>query len=47
MGKTIGAVYEHGVFRPVEPVVVPEGEHVEVTLPELSGEEQQASAERD
>jgi predicted DNA-binding antitoxin AbrB/MazE fold protein len=34
MSKIIAAVYEHGVFRPLEPVVLPEGEHVQVRVPE-------------
>ena len=28
MSKTIEAVYEKGVFRPLEPVMLPEGERV-------------------
>jgi predicted DNA-binding antitoxin AbrB/MazE fold protein len=35
MSKIIEAVYEHGVFRPLEPVVLPEGEHVQVRVPDL------------
>jgi len=34
MSKTIEAVYENGVFRPLEPVPLPDGEHVQVTVPE-------------
>jgi predicted DNA-binding antitoxin AbrB/MazE fold protein len=34
MSKVIEAVYENGVFRPLEPVVLPEGEHVQVTVPD-------------
>ena len=34
MSKIIEAVYENGVFRPLEPVVLPEGEHVQVRVPE-------------
>lgn len=33
MGKTIEAIYENGVFKPLEPVSLPEGEHVQVTVP--------------
>ncbi len=40
MSKTIDAVYEKGVFRPVEPVTLPEGKHVQVTLPEVTPEVQ-------
>ena len=36
MSKIIEAVYENGVFRPLESVVLPEGEHVEIHLPELT-----------
>ena len=38
MSKTIEAVYENGVFRPLEPVALPEGEHVYVTVPEITAE---------
>jgi predicted DNA-binding antitoxin AbrB/MazE fold protein len=34
MAKTIEAIYENGVFRPLEAVDLPEGETVQVTLPE-------------
>jgi predicted DNA-binding antitoxin AbrB/MazE fold protein len=34
MSKVIDAVYENGVFRPLEPVFLPEGEHVQVHMPE-------------
>ena len=34
MSKVIDAVYENGVFRPLEPVLLPEGEHVQVHMPE-------------
>ncbi|RMF90189.1 MAG: DUF104 domain-containing protein [Nitrospinota bacterium] len=36
MSKVIEAVYENGVFRPLEPVILPEGEHVQVTVPDLN-----------
>ena len=36
MSKVIEAIYENGVFRPLEPVTLPEGEHVEVRVPEVS-----------
>jgi predicted DNA-binding antitoxin AbrB/MazE fold protein len=38
MNKTIEAVYENGMFRPLEPVTLPEGEHVQVTLSEATEE---------
>jgi predicted DNA-binding antitoxin AbrB/MazE fold protein len=34
MSKVIKAVYTNGVFRPLEPVVLPEGEPVQVHVPE-------------
>jgi predicted DNA-binding antitoxin AbrB/MazE fold protein len=34
MSKVIAAVYTNGVFRPLEPVVLPEGEPVQVHVPE-------------
>ena len=34
MSKIIEAVYENGVFRPLEPVLLPDGEHVQVHVPE-------------
>jgi predicted DNA-binding antitoxin AbrB/MazE fold protein len=34
MGKVIEAVYEQGVFRPREPIALPEGQAVQVVLPE-------------
>jgi predicted DNA-binding antitoxin AbrB/MazE fold protein len=34
MSKVITAVYTNGVFRPLEPVVLPEGEPVQVHVPE-------------
>ena len=36
MRKVIDAVYENGVFRPLGPVLLPEGEHVQVHVPEQS-----------
>ena len=34
MSKTIEAIYENGVFRPVEPVTLSEGARVKLTIPE-------------
>jgi predicted DNA-binding antitoxin AbrB/MazE fold protein len=34
MSKVITAVYTNGVFRPIKPVVLPEGEPVQVRMPE-------------
>jgi predicted DNA-binding antitoxin AbrB/MazE fold protein len=34
MSKIIEAVYENGVFRPLEPVLLPDGEHARVHVPE-------------
>lgn len=47
MPKTIEAVYENGVFRPLEPVILPEGEHVQVTVPEVMAEIQRRLAALD
>jgi predicted DNA-binding antitoxin AbrB/MazE fold protein len=33
MSKVINAVYTNGVFRPLQPVVLPEGEPVQVYVP--------------
>ncbi len=32
MRKTVEAVYENGVFKPLGPVGIPEGEHVQVLV---------------
>lgn len=47
MSKMIEAVYENGVFRPLEPVMLPEGEHVRVSLPEVAAEIQRRLAALD
>jgi predicted DNA-binding antitoxin AbrB/MazE fold protein len=47
MNKTIEAVYEKGIFRPLEPVTLPEGEHVQVSVPEVSAEIQRRLAALD
>jgi len=44
MGKVIEAVYENGVFRPLEPVRLPEGEHVHVAVPDLTAAHQRRLA---
>ena len=44
MSKVIEAVYENGVFLPLEPVVLPEGEHVQVTVPDLNAVQQRRLA---
>jgi predicted DNA-binding antitoxin AbrB/MazE fold protein len=36
MSKVIEAVYEQGVFRPLEPVGLLEGAHVRIRVPEPS-----------
>ena len=38
MSRVIEAVYENGVFRPLEAVTLPEGEHVQITVPEVTEE---------
>ena len=47
MSKVIEAVYENGVFRPLEPVLLPEGEHVHVTVPDLPAARQRRLAALD
>ncbi|MFN3420955.1 MAG: antitoxin family protein [Armatimonadota bacterium] len=39
MPKVITAVYEQGVFKPLEPVDLPEGKQVQVFIPEPTPEE--------
>jgi predicted DNA-binding antitoxin AbrB/MazE fold protein len=41
---TIRAIYEGGVFRPTEPVNLPERAEVEVVLPTRSGEDEKLDA---
>jgi predicted DNA-binding antitoxin AbrB/MazE fold protein len=38
MSKTIEAVYENGIFRPLDPVSLTEGLHVQVSIPESEAE---------
>jgi predicted DNA-binding antitoxin AbrB/MazE fold protein len=47
MSKIIEAVYENGVFRPLEPVLLPDSEDVQVRVPEgpLSRQERLAVLE--
>jgi len=47
MSKTIDAIYEKGVFRPLEPVTLPEGKQVQVTVPETTPEVQRRLAALD
>jgi predicted DNA-binding antitoxin AbrB/MazE fold protein len=47
MSKVIEAVYENGVFRPLKPVLLPEGEHVHVTVSDLPAAWQQRLAALD
>jgi predicted DNA-binding antitoxin AbrB/MazE fold protein len=47
MNKMIEAVYENGVFRPLEPVTLPEGKRVHVTVPEETAEIQRRLAALD
>lgn len=34
MSKNIEVVYENGIFKPIEPVALPEGTRATITLPE-------------
>ena len=47
MSKIITAVYTNGVFRPLEPIMLPEGEPVQVLVPErlTSSQERLAALE--
>jgi predicted DNA-binding antitoxin AbrB/MazE fold protein len=47
MSKTIEAVYKNGMFLPLEPVILPEGEHVQVTVPGMTEEMQRRLAALD
>ena len=47
MSKSIEAVYEKGVFRPLEPVSLVEGERVHVLLPDLTPDQQERLAALD
>jgi predicted DNA-binding antitoxin AbrB/MazE fold protein len=47
MSKVIEAVYENGVFRPLGPVMLPEGEHVQVTVPDFNAVRQRRLAALD
>jgi predicted DNA-binding antitoxin AbrB/MazE fold protein len=38
--KTIEAVYEHGVLRPLEPLSLPEGAHVRVSVAGKAGSDE-------
>ncbi|MEK7407701.1 MAG: antitoxin family protein [Acidobacteriota bacterium] len=38
MGKTVRAVYENGVLRPLEPLSLPEHREVEVSVSEVAAE---------
>lgn len=44
MSKIITAVYTNGVFRPLEPVALAEGEPVQVHVPERSPSRQERLA---
>jgi predicted DNA-binding antitoxin AbrB/MazE fold protein len=47
MSKMVEAIYENGVFRPLEPVMLEEGEHVQVQLPDLTATQQERLAALD
>ena len=36
--NTISAIYDNGVFKPMRPVDLPQGTHVEVVLPANGGD---------
>ena len=39
MSRKVKAIYEEGVFRPLEPLTLPERQQVEVTIPETAADE--------
>ena len=43
MARQLEAVYEQGVFRPLEPLTLPEHQHVRLTLEEQPAEEKPAN----
>ena len=43
MVLNIDAIYDHGVFRPVEPLALPEGTRVHLRVEEGNGAEQPAA----
>jgi predicted DNA-binding antitoxin AbrB/MazE fold protein len=43
MTKQIEAVYEHGVLRPLEPIQLPEGTHLDVIV--ITRDKQQVAAQ--
>ncbi len=47
MSNIVEAVYENGVFRPLEPVALVEGEHVRVHVPVLMPNQQERLAALD
>jgi predicted DNA-binding antitoxin AbrB/MazE fold protein len=42
MIQRVEAIYDHGVFRPVEPVIFPEGARVRLNVEEKNGAEPSA-----
>ena len=40
MSHNIDAIYDHGVFRPVQPVILPEGTRVQLRVEEETGAEE-------
>ena len=47
MSIIIEAIYDRGVFRPLEPVSLPEGEHAQVTISEPDAAKQRRLAALD
>jgi len=44
MTSTVQAVYERGVFRPLTPLALPEGQQVQVILPAQASPSQRTAA---
>lgn len=45
MIHNINAIYDHGVFRPIEPLALPEGARVHLRVEEENGRPAEASKE--
>jgi predicted DNA-binding antitoxin AbrB/MazE fold protein len=43
MTQNVDAIYDQGVFRPVEPVILPEGTRVHLRVEEENGADQSAA----
>jgi predicted DNA-binding antitoxin AbrB/MazE fold protein len=44
---TIDAIYDHGVFRPIQPLALPEGTRVQLRVEQLADKKQVAETSKD